>query len=90
MSKPRYAVTVWHPPFGTRWVTWPKIVRGAVSLGDESVAWHWKSREDALAWVKANLQSPLEVQVVLYTYKRPLEQPHHPEHPPTAPGGAPL
>lgn len=88
MNKPRFAVSVWRPPTGTVYVTWPKVVRGAVALGDESVAWHWASREAALAWVKATFQTPQEVQVVPYTFRRPMEVPQHPEHPPTAPGGA--
>lgn len=88
MTKPRFAVTVWRPPTGTVYVTWPKVVRGAVALGDESVAWHWASRKEALAWCKATLGNPSEVQVVPYTFRMPVEVPQHTEHPTTAPGGA--
>lgn len=85
MSKPRHAVTVWRQGVGTMWVTWPKIVRGAVALGDESVAWHWGSRELALAWVKATLGQPAEAQVVPYTFKRVMQQPQTPPLPPVSP-----
>ena len=88
MNKPRFAVTMWTPSVGTQWVSWPKIFRGQVWLNVESVAWHWPSRESALAWCKATLGSPSEAQVVPYTFRRPMEVPQHPEHPPTAPGGA--
>lgn len=81
MNRPRFAVTVWRPPVGTVYVTWPRVVRGAIALGDESVAWHWASREDALEWVKETFQTPAEVQVVAYTYRRSMEVPQTPPVP---------